>query len=113
MNGKFIVIEGLEGAGKSTAVALCNKLLQEHGIEFVNTREPGGTKLAEQLRELVKGHHDEIVTSQTELLIMYAARSQLVANVIAPSLQKGTWVLGDRHDLSDSGKVNLCKWTLL
>jgi dTMP kinase len=100
MNGKFIVIEGLEGAGKSTAVALCNNLLNQHGIDFVNTREPGGTPLAEQLRALVKDHHDEIVTSQTELLIMYAARSQLVANVIKPNLSNGVWVLGDRHDLS-------------
>ncbi|MGJ8482927.1 dTMP kinase [Pseudoalteromonas sp. SYSU M81236] len=100
MTAKFIVIEGLEGAGKSTAIAVCQAYLENKQIEFINVREPGGTPMAEELRSIVKQAHQETVTSETELLIMYAARSQLVANVIAPALNKGTWVLGDRHDLS-------------
>ncbi|MBU75923.1 MAG: dTMP kinase [Pseudoalteromonadaceae bacterium] len=100
MTAKFIVIEGLEGAGKSTAIAVCQAYLENKQIEFINVREPGGTPMAEELRSIVKQAHQETVTSETELLIMYAARSQLVANVIEPALKKGTWVLGDRHDLS-------------
>lgn len=100
MTAKFIVIEGLEGAGKSTAIAVCQAYLENKQIEFINVREPGGTPMAEELRSIVKQAHQETVTSETELLIMYAARSQLVANVIAPAIKKGTWVLGDRHDLS-------------
>ncbi|UXI00294.1 dTMP kinase [Photobacterium sp. TY1-4] len=102
MTGKFIVIEGLEGAGKSTAINLVAKVLQEHGIaEPVLTREPGGTPLAEQMRTLVKqGHPDEPLTDMAELLLLYAARIQLVDNVIKPALAQGRWVVGDRHDMS-------------
>ncbi len=100
MTAKFIVIEGLEGAGKSTAIAVCQAYLENKQVDFMNVREPGGTPMAEELRNIVKQDHTEQVTSETELLIMYAARSQLVANVINPALEKGTWVLGDRHDLS-------------
>ena len=100
MTGKFIVIEGLEGAGKSTAIAICQAFLKKQKIDFVNTREPGGTPLAEALRTLVKSSHDEVIAPETELLMMYAARSQLVSNVINPALTAGQWVLGDRHDLS-------------
>ncbi|MEH6394737.1 dTMP kinase [Pseudoalteromonas sp.] len=97
---KFIVIEGLEGAGKSTAIAICQQFLAQHNIDFVNVREPGGTPIAEALRTIVKNSHDEDIASETELLLMYAARSQLLHNVIRPALAKGQWVLGDRHDLS-------------
>ncbi|MGS0497097.1 dTMP kinase [Pseudoalteromonas mariniglutinosa] len=97
---KFIVIEGLEGAGKSTAIAICQQFLAQHNIDFVNVREPGGTPIAEALRTIVKDNHDEEIASETELLLMYAARSQLLHNVIRPALAKGQWVLGDRHDLS-------------
>ncbi len=100
MTAKFIVIEGLEGAGKSTAIAVCQAYLQHKQVEFINVREPGGTPVAEALRHIVKQAHEEQITGETELLIMYAARSQLVANVIKPAIDKGTWVLGDRHDLS-------------
>lgn len=100
MIGKFIVIEGLEGAGKSSAIAVCQQVLNDAEISFLNTREPGGTPLAESLRSLVKATHEEKVSDATELLLMYAARSQLVENVITPALTKGDWVLGDRHDLS-------------
>lgn len=99
--GKFIVIEGMEGAGKSSAITAIENLLTQQGIEFVNTREPGGTPLAESLRDMVKSvDHQEKLTVETELLLMYASRSQLLANKILPALAKGLWVIGDRHDLS-------------
>ncbi|XOV78173.1 MAG: dTMP kinase [Aestuariibacter sp.] len=100
MKGKFIVVEGLEGAGKSSAVATCKDVFKKAGIDVVATREPGGTPLAEAIRDCVKGHWHEPVSPVTELLLMYAARKQLIDNVIVPSLQNGTWVLGDRHDHS-------------
>jgi dTMP kinase len=99
--GKFIVIEGLEGAGKSTAVAIITQAISQAGHTVVNTREPGGTAMAEAIRDVVKHDwQDEKVTVEAELLLMYAARSQLVQNIILPNLQKGHWVLGDRHDMS-------------
>ena len=99
--GKFIVIEGIEGAGKSSAITVVKDVLSERNIDFINTREPGGTPLAESLREIVKSaEHQETVTQETELLLMYASRSQLLANRIKPALNNGQWVIGDRHDMS-------------
>lgn len=99
--GKFIVIEGLEGSGKSTAVAIITQAISQAGHTVVNTREPGGTAMAEAIRDVVKHDwQDEKVTVEAELLLMYAARSQLVQNIILPNLRKGHWVLGDRHDMS-------------
>ncbi|GAB2924507.1 dTMP kinase [Rheinheimera gaetbuli] len=98
---KFIVVEGLEGAGKSTAIAHIKSWLSARNIVPVCTREPGGTPLAEKLRDLVKQVRDnEQVAPETELLLMYAARMQLISNVIKPALAQGHWVLGDRHDMS-------------
>lgn len=98
---KFIVIEGLEGAGKSSAVRYVTDYLQRHGIEQIEcTREPGGTPLAERMRAIVKEVHDERLTIEAELLLMYASRVQLVETRIKPALGKGVWVVGDRHDLS-------------
>lgn len=76
--------------------------LKQAGIEnIVNTREPGGTPLAEKMRALVKEEHEgEELKDMTELLLLYAARVQLVENVIKPALANGQWVVGDRHDLS-------------
>jgi len=99
-SGKFIVIEGLEGAGKSTASSLIGEFLSERGIQFINTREPGGTPLAEEMRKIVKSDSDEMLTPEAELLLMYASRVQLIENVIKPALESGVWVLGDRHDMS-------------
>lgn len=101
-NSKFIVIEGLEGAGKTSAIQTVIDTLKEKGItNLAFTREPGGTPLAEKLRELIKqGIDGEKVTDKAELLMLYAARVQLVENVIKPALAEGKWVIGDRHDLS-------------
>ncbi|MCE2570335.1 dTMP kinase [Motilimonas eburnea] len=99
--GKFIVIEGLEGAGKSSAVAGVKQWLLANGVkEVVCTREPGGTPLAEKMRALVKEPGDEPLSDKAELLLMYAARVQLVEHVIKPALKRGAYVIGDRHDLS-------------
>lgn len=100
MAGKFIVVEGLEGAGKSTAIQIIIDQLQEQGIDPVCTREPGGTPMAEAIRNCVKQDWQEQVTTEAELLLMYASRAQLVENIILPALQQGQWVLGDRHDMS-------------
>lgn len=102
MQAKFLVIEGLEGAGKSTAVSTVINWLAEQGItDVITTREPGGTKLAEKMRAIVKEvDTEEALTGSAELMLMYAARAQLVENVIKPALAKGQWVVGDRHDLS-------------
>ncbi|CAH6635884.1 dTMP kinase [Pseudocitrobacter vendiensis] len=104
MRSNYIVIEGLEGAGKTTARDVVVKTLQELGItDLVFTREPGGTVLAEKLRSLVldiKSVGDEVITDKAEVLMFYAARVQLVETVIKPALAKGEWVIGDRHDLS-------------
>lgn len=99
---KFIVVEGLEGAGKSTAISTVLDVLGQAGIQdVVQTREPGGTPLAEKLRALVKEEHSgEHLHDMTELLLLYAARLQLVENVIKPALAQGQWVVGDRHDMS-------------
>lgn len=99
---KFIVIEGLEGAGKSSAIALVKTWLEKKTQQqIVCTREPGGTPLAEKIRTLVKVADDtDPLCDESECLLIYAARAQLVANVIKPALSKGQWVLGDRHNLS-------------
>ncbi|MFQ1012372.1 dTMP kinase [Gilliamella apicola] len=102
MTGKFIVIEGLEGAGKTTAINTVARILNQYHIcDLQFTREPGGTPIAEALRNLIKnGLDDEPLTDKAELLMLYAARIQLIDNVIKPALNAGKWVIGDRHDLS-------------
>ncbi|WP_245763847.1 dTMP kinase [Pseudoalteromonas denitrificans] len=88
------------GCGKSTAIALCQNYFKQKKVSYIDVREPGGTPLAESLRELVKAEHQEVMSPEAELLIMYAARAQLVTNIIVPALNRNTWVLADRHDLS-------------
>ncbi|HEX4911208.1 MAG TPA: dTMP kinase [Permianibacter sp.] len=92
----FITLEGIEGVGKSTNLAFIRDWLVQHGHDVVQTREPGGTPLAEQIRELLLAPRDEAVDSDTELLLMFAARAQHVAGVIKPALAGGKTVLSDR-----------------
>ena len=94
--GKFITLEGGEGVGKSTNVLFVKNYLQEQNIPVIVTREPGGTQLAEKIRSLLLENHDETVTSQAELLLIFAARAQHLTQVIQPALTHGQWVLCDR-----------------
>ena len=96
MSGLFITLEGPEGAGKSTNREYLAELLVQAGIEVVLTREPGGTPLAERIRELLLAPDSEIMAVDTELLLVFAARAQHLAGVIRPALARGAVVLCDR-----------------
>ncbi|MBO7483273.1 MAG: dTMP kinase [Kiritimatiellae bacterium] len=98
--GRFITFEGGEGCGKSTQVRRLAARLERAGVEAVLTREPGGTRLAELIRSLLKDEQDDPPCDRSELLLFLAARAQLVRNVIRPALDAGRWVLSDRF--SDS-----------
>lgn len=94
--GYFITLEGGEGVGKSTNVKLVADLLRGAGHEVVVTREPGGTALAEEIRETLLGVRDEVMSNMTELLLVFAARAQHLDTVIRPALKAGRWVVCDR-----------------
>lgn len=94
--GKFITIEGSEGVGKSSNVDFIKTFLEARGIEVVCSREPGGTPLAEEIRELLLAKRVEAVDETAELLLMFAARSQHLKTKILPALERGAWVLCDR-----------------
>jgi len=94
--GCFITVEGTEGVGKTTNIAFISNWLQGRGIELVQTREPGGTPLAEDVRELLLAVRDEAVDETAELLLMFAARAQHFNRLIEPALACGSWVLCDR-----------------
>ncbi len=94
--GKFITVEGIEGVGKSTNVEHLTKAIEARGHTVLTTREPGGTPMAERIRDLLLHHGDEPMPDVAELLLMFAARSLHVNNVIAPALANGTWVVCDR-----------------
>ncbi len=96
MSGKFISIEGIEGAGKTTQLNFIQQYLTEQGKKLVLTREPGGTELSEQIRELLLTPREEGMSVDTELLLMYAARAEHIEQVIKPALQRGDWVISDR-----------------
>lgn len=94
--GKFITLEGGEGSGKSTCMAFIKAWLEENNIEYIVTREPGGTPLAEEIRSLILSHREEKMHDETELLLMFAARSQHINEKIKPAIEAGKWVISDR-----------------
>ena len=96
MRGKFITIEGTEGVGKTTNIQYIQDWLLAKELAFVATREPGGTPLAEQIRDLLLAPREEVVCSTAELLLMFAGRAQHLDQVIEPNLEQGLWVLCDR-----------------
>ncbi|MFO7582841.1 dTMP kinase [Guyparkeria sp.] len=100
---RFVTLEGLEGAGKSTAMAFVREWFEARGESVVTTREPGGTPLAEELRHVLKAVRDEPVAESTELLLMFAARAQHVERVIRPALSAGHVVVCDRF--TDSSRA--------
>ena len=94
--GRFLTIEGIEGVGKTTQVARLSAALESRGIAHVVTREPGGTPLAERIREIVLNARDEALPPVAELLLMFAARSVHLTNHVEPNLRAGRWVICDR-----------------
>ncbi|MDO6440682.1 MULTISPECIES: dTMP kinase [unclassified Marinobacter] len=94
--GRFITFEGTEGVGKSTQISNAAETLKAVGVDCIVTREPGGTPMAEAIRELLLAPRDEPVNDLTELLLMFAARAQHLHTLILPALEKGQWVLCDR-----------------
>ncbi|MGK0673410.1 MAG: dTMP kinase [Halothiobacillaceae bacterium] len=100
MKGRFIVLEGGEGAGKSSNLDFIQRLLEEYGKTVLRTREPGGTPLGEAVRDLLLDPAFAGMEAKTELLLMFAARAQHVAQVIRPALEAGTWVISDRFTSS-------------
>ena len=96
MRGKFITIEGSEGVGKTTNMAFIKGWLEAKKLSYISTREPGGTPLAEQVRELLLAPRAELVCSASELLLMFAGRAQHIDQVIEPALAGGRWILCDR-----------------
>ena len=96
MRGRFITVEGSEGVGKSSNLAFIEDFLRKAGINIVRTREPGGTSLGESVRELLLDARQTAMCDDMELLLMFAARAQHLAEVIRPALEAGQWVLCDR-----------------
>lgn len=94
--GRFITLEGIEGAGKSTAMDLLSGCIRDAGHTMLRTREPGGTPLGESIRELLLGQSEEPMAAQTEALLMFAARAEHLEKRIRPALARGDWVLCDR-----------------
>ncbi|MFI4962458.1 MAG: dTMP kinase [Legionellales bacterium] len=101
VTGKLVVLEGLEGAGKSTAINTLTDLLSTYNISYITTREPGGTSIGELLRAIIKNpEYQDVLEDRSELLLLYAARVQLIEQVIKPALARGSWVVADRFELS-------------
>lgn len=96
MNGKFISVEGIEGAGKSTQISFIRDFLEANGKTVIVSREPGGTDLGEQIRELLLAPRESGMSEDTELLLMFAARAEHLHQKIKPALERGDWVLCDR-----------------
>lgn len=95
--GRFITLEGIEGAGKTTVALALREALQARQFEVICTREPGGTPLAERIREVVLDKGAEQLSAEAETLLMFAARAVHLDNLIRPALQRGAWVICDRY----------------
>lgn len=120
LTNKFITIEGIEGVGKTTALGVIQDYLVKQQQEFIVTREPGGTAVAEQIRKiLLTPDNAEVIVPDAELLLMFACRAQHIASVILPALQAGKWVISDRfvdasYAYQGGGRqMNMNKITLL
>ena len=94
--GKFITVEGIEGVGKSTCIGFLREAIEKRRLRVLTTREPGGTPMAEKIRDLLIEHGDEVMPDIAELLLMFAGRALHVNNVIQPALAAGSWVICDR-----------------
>lgn len=94
--GRFITLEGSEGSGKTTAMQYIRQLLKQRGLTVIQTREPGGTLIAEKIRTLLLDPENHNLAEDAELLLMFAARSQHINELILPALQQGKWVISDR-----------------
>jgi len=94
--GLFITLEGIEGAGKSTAMLFIQQWLSHQDIPYKTTREPGGTVISERIRQLLLAHHEEAMSPDAELLLMFASRAQHLFQFIIPHLNHGNWVISDR-----------------
>lgn len=92
----FITIEGIEGAGKSTAMRVIEQYLKDKNIDFIMTREPGGTEIADEIRKVILSHYHEQMCPYTELLLYFASRAQHITKVIKPGLEAKKWVISDR-----------------
>lgn len=96
----FVVLEGVEGAGKTTQIRLLSDWLRAAGIDHVTAREPGGTEVGESIRAVLLDHREQDMPAETELLLMLAARAAFVRDVVRPALRDGAVVLADRFDFS-------------
>jgi len=96
MRGKFLTVEGIEGTGKSTNIDFLTDIIEAHGHVVMRTREPGGTPMAEGIRQLLLGNDQEPVPDIAELLLFFASRSLHLQNAIIPALERGEWVVCDR-----------------
>lgn len=92
----FITLEGTEGVGKTSNMEFIKSILKDKNIDFIETREPGGTPMGEKLREMLLGEDFKGMSDDSELMLMFAARAEHVSKVIKPALEKGQWVLCDR-----------------
>lgn len=98
MHNRFLTIEGIEGAGKTTAMRTLSDWVSQRGADVVETREPGGTALGEELRATLLNHRDGGMSALSEVLLMFAARAEHIERVIQPALNAGQWVISDRFN---------------
>ena len=96
MRGRLVTLEGVEGTGKSTQLEFVASYLQKHGKNVVRTREPGGTPVGERIRQVLLDKELPAMEAETELMLMFAARLELVKKIVEPALQAGSWVVSDR-----------------